>query len=237
MKDMGPASTVSPFDRPIAVLIGPGCVSTGDYVALAMRFHPMTRFFGKATNGAFVAGTYATTGSSAGGWEYQVPTNIAYSNVLGEGYLIHKGVQPDEQVWLTRDGVAKGEDDVVKRALEWITTLTYAHNVAGIHPYGRPGQDSVSVTARLANALNHEAALHAVVTDTGGAVRDSVLFYNDGLHEDGSAGDSIWGCRIPAPAEEGIFWHQRAHRGQDARHVPATPACGAVHDSRTFDRR
>jgi hypothetical protein len=198
------AATAYPFDRPIAVLIGPGCLSAGDYNAFFPRFHPMARLFGKATNGAFVGGTYVT-GSITGGWEYQVPTDVAYSKVPGEGYLIHKGVQPDEEVWLTRDGVAKGEDDVVKRAIEWITTLTHAHHIAVDTAYRRPGRDSVCVTARLSNALNHEAELHAVVTDTGALVRDSVLFYNDGLHGDGSAGDSIWGCRMPAPAEEGLF--------------------------------
>jgi hypothetical protein len=43
-----------------------------------------------------------------------------------------------------------------------------------------------------------------VVTD-GSALRDSVLFYNDGLHGDGSAGDSIWGARLLAPTAEGTF--------------------------------
>jgi hypothetical protein len=111
--------TPDPFDRPIAVLIGPACLSMGDWNAFFMRFHPRARFFGKPTNGAFVGGSYAT-GTIPDAWPYDVPTNVVYSNVPGEGYLVHKGVQPDEEVWLTRDGVAKGEDDVVKRALAWI---------------------------------------------------------------------------------------------------------------------
>ena len=40
--------------------------------------------------------------------------------------MSHKGVQPDEAVWLTRDGVAKGKDDVVERALAWIKTTGVA---------------------------------------------------------------------------------------------------------------
>lgn len=35
------------FEHPIAVLIGPGCVSAGDYNAFRMRFHPMARSFGR----------------------------------------------------------------------------------------------------------------------------------------------------------------------------------------------
>jgi hypothetical protein len=112
---------IYPFDRPIAVLIGPACLSMGDWNAFYMRFHPRARLFGKPTNGAFVGGSYLD-GTIPDAWEYRIPFNLAYSNVPGEGYLVHKGVQPDEEVWLTRDGVAKGEDDVVKRALAWIIT-------------------------------------------------------------------------------------------------------------------
>src|SRR5215471_15574593 len=35
------------YDRPIAVLVGPGAVSSGDQVAHLFRFHPRARFFGK----------------------------------------------------------------------------------------------------------------------------------------------------------------------------------------------
>jgi hypothetical protein len=57
----------------------------------------------------------------------------------------------------------------------------------------------------LTNPLHHTAALSAVVTDTLGAVRDSLLLYDDGLHDDGSAGDSLWGGHIHAPADERLF--------------------------------
>ena len=118
---------------------------------------------------------------------------------------MHKGFPVDEEVWLTRDGVAKGKDDVVERALAWITSLTYAHDVAFTRSYTGHHPDSVFVTARLTNPLTHSAALSAIVTDTGGVVRDSVLLYNDGMHHDGLAGDSLWECRIPLPSDEGIF--------------------------------
>jgi hypothetical protein len=111
----------------------------------------------------------------------------------------------DEPVWLTRDGVAKGEDDVVKRAMGWITTLTHAYNAAVDRPYCRPGIDSISVNTILANPLNHQSRISAIITDTNGTVRDSVLLYNDGLHGDGSPGDSVWGCRFLAPSDENLF--------------------------------
>lgn len=196
--------TTPSFDRPIAVLIGPACLSSGDYNAFRLRFHPMARSFGKPTNGAFVYQP-GITGTILDTWSYLIAEGCVYSNVPGEGYLIHKGVQPDEEVWLTRDGVAKGKDDVVERALAWITSLTYAHDVTIDRTYVPPHLDSVLVMTTLTNPLNHSATLSAIVTDTGGIVRDSVLLYNDGMHGDGLAGDSVWGCRMPVPSDKGLF--------------------------------
>jgi hypothetical protein len=41
------------YDRPIAVLVGPGALSSGDQVAHLFKFHPRARFFGKSTATAF----------------------------------------------------------------------------------------------------------------------------------------------------------------------------------------
>ena len=41
------------YDKPIAVLTGPGAVGAGDQVALRLTFHPNARFFGMSTNTAF----------------------------------------------------------------------------------------------------------------------------------------------------------------------------------------
>jgi hypothetical protein len=182
------------YEHPIAVLIGPACFSAGDFNAFRMRFHPMVRSFGKETNGAFVGGGWVE-GSLPEGWVYQLPTSIVYSNVPGEGYMIHKGVQPDEPVWLTRDGAAKGEDDVVKRALAWINTLSYAHDLQ----LTQPSRDTLRITARVENPLAHALTVVVTLRDGMGALIDSVSLKDDGLHSDGAAGDSLWGCTyVPA---------------------------------------
>ena len=161
----GPITPGTLYDHPIAVLIGPGCFSVGDYNALRMRFHPMARLFGKPTNGAFVAG-YAIAGSLPGGWEYRIPTAMVYSNVPGEGYMMHKGVQPDEEVWLTRSGVANGEDDVVKRALAWMDSLSYAHDVDVRR------ENVASVMPALAGRMYAASdTLYSLNTETGSATR------------------------------------------------------------------
>ena len=48
-----PGDPSSSYDRPIAVLTGPGAWSNGDWESLRTRFHPRARVFGKPTNGAF----------------------------------------------------------------------------------------------------------------------------------------------------------------------------------------
>jgi hypothetical protein len=45
------------YDKPIAVLVGPAAVSSGDQVAYRMTFHPRVKTFGLSTNAAFNAST------------------------------------------------------------------------------------------------------------------------------------------------------------------------------------
>jgi hypothetical protein len=194
------------FDHPIAVLTGPNCGSGGDYNTFRLRFHAMARSFGKQTNGAYTAAWIGQNGLLPGTSYYcRVDKGAIYSNYNNEGVMIHKSFPVDEEVWLTRDGVSKGEDDVVKRALEWINSLSYAHDVSLDRKYVRPGLDSVLVTATLTNPLHHAVGLSTIVTDANGSARDSVVLHNDGLHGDGLPGDSIWGTLLRAPSAESFY--------------------------------
>lgn len=92
-----------------------------------------------------------------------------------------------------------------KRFSKGTPSVMYAHDVSLDRYYARPGKDSVCITTVLSNPLKNATVLSATISDTLGVLRDSVLLYNDGLHGDGSAGDSVWGCRIRAPSDEGRF--------------------------------
>jgi hypothetical protein len=196
-----PGTPGSVYDRPIAVLLGPTCVSMGDVTAQRLRYHPMVRFFGKPPIGSLGDNEFLDRYQF---WKLHYSICDMYHLSQSGLYLNRSEFPIDESVWLTPDDVAKGDDTVVKRALEWISTLTYAHNTGLDRYYGRPGVDSLTLTAVLANPPQHASRVSAVVTDYG-LVRDSMLFYNDGLHGDGTAGDSIWGARLLAPANEGTF--------------------------------
>ncbi len=190
------------YDRPIAVLTGPQALSLGDHVPFRMRSHPMVRFFGLPTNGAFIAGHGAAiVGPIFGNWSYRCATTQLQSLVNNEGFLMHKSFPVDEEVWLTRDGVARGEDDVVKRALEWINTLSYTHDVQ----INRQSFDTVLVAARVQNPLAHTVAIKAILTDAVGAILDSLSLNDSGLNGDRKAGDSLW-SRAYVPVGTALIW-------------------------------
>ncbi len=111
-----PGNSATFYDKPIAVLTGPGAVSNGDWESLRMGFHPMVRTFGKPTNGAF---TLSDTPHLGDDWYFSKATGSGYL-VDGHQYLAHTGVQVDQEVWLTRDDVAEGRDTVVAAAVRWI---------------------------------------------------------------------------------------------------------------------
>ncbi len=111
-----PGESDTYYDKPVAVLFGPGAVSNGDWESLRMGLHPMVRTFGKPTNGAFTLSDFPDLGDD---WYFTKATGSGYL-IDGHHYLAHTGVQPDEDVWLDRDDVAAGRDTVVEAAKRWI---------------------------------------------------------------------------------------------------------------------
>ncbi|MFA5831872.1 MAG: S41 family peptidase [Bacteroidota bacterium] len=184
------------YQHPIAVLLGPACMSAGDYNAFRMRFHPMARSFGKRTNTGYVNGTYSQGTLVTSPWKYRFPKGGVYSKYNNEGFLIHKGFPVDEDVWFTQEGAAKQEDDVVKRALQWINTVPYAYSLQFNKLSFNPNGDSVTCTVIVNNNLSHSLVVSLLSSDLNGSLNDSVQFFNDGLHDDALANDSIWGTTI-----------------------------------------
>jgi hypothetical protein len=107
------------YDRPVAVLTGPGAVSAGDDVALFLKFLSTSRFFGKGTATAF--NTPLTIGGFSD-WYMRYPKWNEYIVDEPGQYLTHRGFAVDDNVWLTRDGVTQGRDDVVGAAIAWINS-------------------------------------------------------------------------------------------------------------------
>lgn len=121
--------STSYYDKPIAVLTGPGCISMGDMAALLLAFHSRTKLFGKPTTASFNSPDGYTSGPDFF-FRYARSETYLYSNP--GHYLTHDEFPsaedfpwvPYQEVWLTPDGVAEGRDDVVEAAIAWITSTT-----------------------------------------------------------------------------------------------------------------
>jgi hypothetical protein len=117
------------YDKPIAVLIGPGCISMGDLSSLLLSFHPMTKLFGKPTTASFNS---PDKDSLSPDISFRYARSETYLLNNPGHYLTHDEFPSAEdfpwvsfqEVWLTPDGVAEGKDDVVEAAIAWITSTT-----------------------------------------------------------------------------------------------------------------
>jgi hypothetical protein len=126
--DMIDVNSKSSYDKPIAVLIGPGCMSSGDQIALITALHPRAKTFGKPTNGTFNTPVYEDV---HGDYFFRVALIDAFLGEYDNNCLTHKEFPnpvdfPEvlyEEVWLTQEGVAQGIDDVVETAKAWIVTF------------------------------------------------------------------------------------------------------------------
>lgn len=115
------------YDKPMAVLTGPGTVSAGDVESVRLKFHPMAEFFGKSSSGAYSSASYPDLGNPD--WFFYLSTGNAYYT-SNHQYLAHTELDMYEEVWLTQQGVVTGKDDVVEAAMEWInnSTSVYENN-------------------------------------------------------------------------------------------------------------
>lgn len=112
------------YDGPIAVLVGPGALSAGDYGALWAAFHPRVRTFGKSMAMAVGLPTQPALGTELNlhpEWFARIAETNTYRVGAPHDYLIHTDFVVDERVWLHPDDVAAGKDTVVEAALRWLS--------------------------------------------------------------------------------------------------------------------
>jgi hypothetical protein len=116
--------TKASYAGPIAVLVGPGAVSAGDFSAFWARFLPRVRTFGKSTSMAMGFPTQPLLGTELDLGPDWTETRVAETNTYAVGaphdFLIHSEFPVDEPVWLRPDDVAAGRDTVVEAAVRWL---------------------------------------------------------------------------------------------------------------------
>jgi len=142
--DEGNATPVpGSYAGPVAVLVGPGCVSACDLAAIVGRFLPNERTFGESTSMAVGLPTQPALGTSLDlgpNWDARVAETNTFLVRSPGHYLTHREFPVDERVWLRPRDVAAGKDTVVGAALAWL------------RPAGRFGamrRDSLPTAGRL----------------------------------------------------------------------------------------
>jgi hypothetical protein len=116
------------YMKPIAVLTGPGAVSSGDQVALRMTFHPRARVFGKSTSTAFNAPSQVDLENHD--WYFAYARADAFLLSNPNAYLTHREFPVDRSIWHTPSAVAHGRDNVVDAARTWIDSSLSSVTVA-----------------------------------------------------------------------------------------------------------
>jgi hypothetical protein len=150
------------YNKPIAVLTGPGTVSAGDVESIRLKFHPMVEFFGKTSSGAFCSASYPDLGHPD--WFFYLSTGNAYF-ISNHQYLAHTELDMYEEVWLTQQGVVNGKDDVVEEAIQWINYSTSVEEnnneiVSDYHLYNNyPNPFNPSTTIQYAIPQSGEVRL------------------------------------------------------------------------------
>ncbi len=185
------------YDRPIAVLLGPTCVSMGDIIAQRLRYHPMVRFFGKSS-AACLGDSHSIT--TFPGWTllYSV-WDMFHVNQPGE-YLNRKEFPIDYPVWHTQAAVVQGKDAVVEAAENWMNNLVYPHNISIQKLYFPQGRDTLNISADIENPNNHTISGKAYISNM-----DDVLIDSVNLIKSTNSSLSGWSANWIIPPEEETY--------------------------------
>jgi hypothetical protein len=182
------------FQKPIAILVGPKCMSMGDFTAYRLKSLPNGRFFGR-TSSAAVGGSngyYENPGYN--GWAFYTQVGESYHPDHPFQYLSGDHFPIDKEIWLTKEDVANGYDTVVEEAVSWINNLSHCFNATIDKSYTQneiefaadvknPNNHSLSIVADI---LNNDVAVDSIecaivgnkITETWSAPADSEAFYS-----------------------------------------------------------
>jgi hypothetical protein len=192
------ANKSSLYDHPIAILLGPTCVSMGDITAHRFRYHPTVRFFGKPPGASLGDNTFI---DSYGSWFLRYSFADQYHfNTPGQ-YLNRLEFPIDYPVWHTPQDVANGIDAVVKEAQDWIGNLVYVHDLTIDKKYYSPLTDSLHLETLVENPNSHSISAMAYVYNPDSSFTDTVFLSKTMRSEE----SEIWEADYPAPSLEDHF--------------------------------
>ncbi len=175
------------YNRPVAVLLGPSCVSMGDVTAHRLRYLPMVRFFGASPPASFsFIGDVAFPG-----WSLSVGYNDMF-HLNNHGYYLNGKEFPiDYPVWFSKDDVAKGIDPIVEKSLDWIRNLSYGHDLVIKNGLLSPVNDTIKFNAIVENPNSISISARLIFKNLEGKAVDSLEMSR--LNQvDGKEWQGIW---------------------------------------------
>lgn len=188
----------SKYERPIALLLGPFCMSMGDRNAYRLSYLYNVRTFGKSTFASMGLNNAIT---SFPGWSinYSLQDFVRLSD---QTYFLNRKEFPiDFPVWHNRDDVALGKDAVVEKALEWINNLVYPRNTITDRLTYSPGEDSCHLSTIVENPNSHQLSARAYLKTLEGVLIDSINLVKQTLNPDGEN----WTASLNLPSTEEFY--------------------------------
>jgi hypothetical protein len=159
----------------------------------------MLKSFGKPPGGSFGLNRYV---SGFPEWFLRFSIEDMFHIDRPHIYLNRSEFTIDFPVWFDPDDVARGEDTVVRTALNWICNLAYAHEVTVDETYIKPVSDPVLIRTKVKNPNSCTLNLKAHITNFDNVCIDSLRLFDDGMHGDFNAGDNLWGNFYHSPDEQ-----------------------------------
>ena len=158
------------YEKPIAILVGPKCMSMGDFTAYRLKSLPNGRFFGRTSSAALGGsnGYYESPGYN--GWAFYTQVGETYHPDHPNQYLSGDQFPIDKKIWLTKEDVANGYDTVVEEAVSWINNLSHCYNATIDKSYT---QSEIEFAADVKNPNNHSLSIVADILNNDVAV-DSI---------------------------------------------------------------
>jgi hypothetical protein len=78
----------------------------------------------------------------------------------------------------------------------------YPENTTINRNYLSPGNDTLYMQSVLNNPNQHQLEVNSIIKSFDQTLLDTVMMYDDGLHDDNVAGDGLWGADWPVPSGE-----------------------------------
>ena len=196
-----PADIGTFYDRPIAVLLGPNCLSYGDITSWQLSYVPNARMFGRSPMAIYSGNAVEDPQPYRPGYSMRCPTLTFVDHYYPELPRWGQEYPLFEEVWLTPEGVANGEDDVVKRAVEWMNDLVYPHTIVTDKTYYTPSIDSVHIYTTIENPNSNQISATAYLKTLAGVLIDSVNLSSLLLNSTGEQ----WSGSIGLPSTEDYY--------------------------------